>query len=184
MMRTQEQIANDVTLLRRLAERFIFNIPLLQLCMRVINDEWFQQCPGGSRHHHAYTGGLLEHVAQVTQQCVRMANAEFVDMEALTGAAILHDYMKTQEYGTPNEQGVVPQKLYRVLVGHLAGTALWFYEQAEMMNMDTELRDRVLHCILSHHGRREWGAAVEPATQEAYILHAADMLCSRQLNGQ
>jgi 23S rRNA maturation-related 3'-5' exoribonuclease YhaM len=41
-------------------------------------------------------------------------------------------------------------------------------------------RDAVIHCMLSHHGRREWGSPVEPVTPEAYILHVADMLSSRE----
>jgi 3'-5' exoribonuclease len=39
--------------------------------------------------------------------------------------------------------------------------------------------------MLAHHGRKEWGSPVEPATNEAWILHAADMMSSREgaLNG-
>jgi 3'-5' exoribonuclease len=37
----------------------------------------------------------------------------------------------------------------------------------------------VIHCILSHHGRKDWGSPVEPATLEALVLHQADMLSAK-----
>ena len=42
-----------------------------------------------------------------------------------------------------------------------------------------ELVNQVGHCILAHHGHKEWGSPVEPITTEARILHFADDLSAR-----
>jgi 23S rRNA maturation-related 3'-5' exoribonuclease YhaM len=39
--------------------------------------------------------------------------------------------------------------------------------------------DEVTHAILSHHGQREWGSPVRPATKLAWILHTCDMMSAR-----
>jgi 3'-5' exoribonuclease len=48
-----------------------------------------------------------------------------------------------------------------------------------------DLRRHLEHMVLSHHGRREYGSPIEPATPEAFVLHAIDSLDSRlnQLRG-
>ena len=40
------------------------------------------------------------------------------------------------------------------------------------------LLDRIVHCIYSHHGRKEWGAPCDPATIEAIILSQLDQLAA------
>jgi len=45
--------------------------------------------------------------------------------------------------------------------------------------VDAQYHDAVLHCILSHHGRREWGSAVAPSSREAWLVHLADMKSAR-----
>ncbi|MGH3630624.1 MAG: hypothetical protein ACRDRL_24690, partial [Sciscionella sp.] len=45
--------------------------------------------------------------------------------------------------------------------------------------LSTGRLDNLLHAILAHHGRQEWGAACEPHTVEAWLVHLADLAESR-----
>lgn len=48
-----------------------------------------------------------------------------------------------------------------------------------MFRLEAQTEKAVGHCILAHHGRKDWGSPIEPQTQEAYLLHAADTWSSR-----
>lgn len=145
------------------------------LCKPVLFDERFINGYGssvGSGHaHHAYPGGLVVHTAEVMQTA--LATAESIGIIAdpftLTIAALWHDYAKIYDYdeegkGTP----------YRDRVRHVAGSYHEFMKVAERLR--AVCREGVGHCILAHHGRKEWGSPVEPQSVEAAILHYADML--------
>jgi 3'-5' exoribonuclease len=52
---------------------------------------------------------------------------------------------------------------------------MWVHEEiVKIADFPQDKRDHILHLILSHHGRREWGVPVEPKTKEAELLHNAD----------
>lgn len=85
---------------------------------------------------------------------------------------------------------------YKSTIGHVTGSAMYFQRcfngwtrpampdgsRRSFINLSElprSFEEHVTHCILSHHGRFEWGSPVEPRTHEAWLLHAADMLSSR-----
>ena len=164
--------------------------PYRDLCIAAI--ERYAKGYGGAKHHHAYRGGLAVHVADVVCRCLELANPETTDMEVLLTAAYWHDYEKLSEYeekkpaveafGGEFVPAVVGYTDYTKMIGHPVGSTYAFLKAVVAFN-DVELppakRDAVVHCMLAHHGRKEWGSPVEPATNEAWLLHAADMMSSR-----
>lgn len=163
------QFLSKTVLTRKLDAR------LQDLCFKVIEDPNFFTAPGGSAHHHNYKHGLIIHTAEVLHNVEHMSDN--VSLELLV-ATVWHDYMKTRDYAL-NADGTVQVLPYKKLINHLPGSAMEFYHYAKNKNFDTRFIESVLHIMLSHHGRKEWGAAIEPATKEAWALHSADMLSSR-----
>jgi 3'-5' exoribonuclease len=148
------------------------------LCEVVTNSVAFQSGFGGSAHHHAYPGGLQDHTMEVIKHCQGMMGSD-VDREVLLTAAVWHDFHKIYEYKWNLETDKIDKLPYAKTVGHVVGSAAEFMQVAGIMGFAPDVRQAIFHCILSHHGRREWGSPVEPQTKEAYILHAADMLSAK-----
>jgi len=154
----------------------ITNSPLRDTCYEVIDDHRFGEAPASLSHHHAYTGGLAEHTLEV----LRYLNAQTVvfpnvNIDVLITAAVWHDYMKVREYAESEGWGYAPDGFGKK-IGHISAGAMRFHAAAEMSFVPDALRDAVVHCLLAHHGRREWGSPVEPQTLEALLLHQSDML--------
>jgi 3'-5' exoribonuclease len=149
------------------------------LCGYVVDIARFRFSPGGATHHHTYPGGLLDHVAGVVRSCEAMAGPG-VDKNVLLTAAIWHDLHKIYEYAWDDEKKEVINLPYRKEIGHVVGSAMEFANVAGNMGFNPDTRQAIIHCILSHHGRNEWGSPVAPQSKEAYILHAADMLSAKE----
>ena len=143
----------------------------------VLSDPRFVTAPGGSAHHHDYEHGLVIHVYEVMQNVFSMTN--YHPSDELITAVIWHDYMKVQNYEWLD--GKIVKTEYGKLIYHVAGSAMAFHHEASGM-LSVEVLERIEHMLLSHHGRKEWGSPVEPATAEALILHTADMMSSKGKN--
>lgn len=142
----------------------------------VINDMQEQGTPGGKTRHHNYPGGLLVHTNEVLQTSLAMAYGRGqYSRHVLIAACIVHDYYKVHEY-TFNADGSIDKTDYAKKIGHLAGSFGFWVTQANAMDIPRAFVEDVAHCILAHHGRKEWGSPVEPQTFEAHCIHAADML--------
>lgn len=48
-----------------------------------------------------------------------------------------------------------------------------------MSNIYGRYHDKVLHAILAHHGRREYGSPVAPLTRVAWMVHICDQMSAR-----
>jgi 3'-5' exoribonuclease len=181
--------------------------PYQALCLTAI--EGYDQGYGGARHHHAYLGGLAVHVADVVRRCLELSgNTQFIpspsartiDLDVLLTAAYWHDYEKLSEYAwkaTPgpfigefetSPDGCIEVTNYAKTTGHVVGSTYALLQAIHTLRARPPIitnkpklpkLDAILHCMLSHHGRKEWGSPVEPTTNEAWILHSADMLSSR-----
>jgi 3'-5' exoribonuclease len=117
------------------------------------------------------------------EHALAMAGPE-IDREVLCTAVCWHDYDKLKEYELKDDvtlgyKGTIGYTGYIHTIGHVAGSAIAFSFHAGSIPALLK-REKIIHCILSHHGRKEWGSPVEPATREAWILHASDMLSSRE----
>lgn len=131
-------------------------------------------------HHHNYYGGLLWHTCRMVETAA--LDSEFypsLDRDVIIAACALHDIGKLEEFNT-NEMGVVEYNLRGTLFGHL----LLGYElirkfilhlKSEGHVFDDNKVTNLLHCIASHHGERDWGAIVPPATPEAKFVFYLDL---------
>jgi len=134
----------------------------------------FLKAPAAKSNHQAYLGGLLEHTVKVTELCydIYQKNSHNINLDLLITGAILHDIGKIKEYEyTIN----IDRSTTGKLIGH---TSLGLMILCRLMPNDipSKKSTELIHLILSHHGKRDWGAPVEPLMKEAVILHHCDMI--------
>jgi 3'-5' exoribonuclease len=180
------QSADVERLSRRLAEllRGVKNVHLRNLAECYLIDEPFMArfcaAPAGVKNHHAYRGGLLEHVVSLMELCQLVApRYPTVDPELLLLGAFLHDSGKIDELVYEREFGYSDEGQ---LIGHLV-MAVGMVESkiAEAVKLSgeefpPELALRLKHMIVSHHGQYEYGSPKLPMTPEAVVLHYLDNL--------
>ncbi len=123
--------------------------------------------------HHGYVGGLLEHTLSVTKFCEQMTKQyDYLDRDLLITAAIFHDIGKLGEL-TP-----FPENDYSdegQLLGHIVmGYNLLSRTISEIDDFPAVKKRELLHCILAHHGKLEYGSPKTPALAEAFALNYAD----------
>ena len=138
--------------------------------------------PAAKSMHHAYRHGLLEHSLEVysfidsdskTATSFDECSRPDVNWDALRVAALVHDLAKTEELDY--NQGAVKYTSTGELVGHLCLGSMWVYHAIKSIaDFPKEDEDALLHILLSHHGKKEWGNAVDAKTLEAEIFHQAD----------
>lgn len=146
------------------------------LLMRIVqdNEARLRIWPAAVTVHHAYRGGLLEHLLQIARTCRALAEIYDADADLLLAGAVLHDIGKLQELDydlstTYSREGN--------LVGHIAlGLMMVREASAGLASLSEARRGEIEHLIASHHGSRELGSPVEPLSIEAFILSMADDL--------
>jgi 3'-5' exoribonuclease len=153
------------------------NAELRRLVFAFLDDEEigaaYRAAPAAKVLHHAWIGGLLEHVVALARVC--RATAPFypeVDRDLLVTGAILHDIGKTRElyWGTTFGYTLEGQ-----MIGHISIAQGMLREKvAGLPGFPDKLRVLVEHMILSHHGRYEFGSPKLPMTPEAMLLSALD----------
>jgi 3'-5' exoribonuclease len=136
-----------------------------------------RRSPAAKTVHHAYPGGLLEHTVSCLKLAHRVADHfPQVDRDLLVAGAFFHDLAKIRELS--GERNVEYTDEGR-LVGHLVMTAQWVHDRARRVGASRELEQHVVHMILAHHGRTEFGSPKVPMTLEAMLTHAIDEIDSR-----
>jgi len=153
------------------------NDDLRRLIFAFLDDEEigtaFRAAPAAKVLHHAWIGGLLEHVLSLVKVC--RAVAPFypeVNADLLVTGAILHDIGKTRELSWGASFGYT---LEGQMIGHISIAQGMLREKvAALPDFPDRLRVLVEHMILSHHGRLEFGSPKLPMTSEAMLLSALD----------
>ena len=139
----------------------------------------YEQCPGSVRGHHAAIGGLLKHTTEVAAIARTIARAAGADVELVLAGVLLHDIGKLESY---RWDGVFEHTETGSLIGHVTLGALMLdrrlTEAAPPPCTDAE-RTILLHLVLAHHGRLEFGSPVLPMTLEAEVIHWADNASAR-----
>ena len=134
--------------------------------------ERFLKNPAGSRLHHAYLGGLLQHSVDVAGLALVMAEQiGGADKELVITGALLHDIGKLKEI---SYQVGFPYTDSGRFVGHICFSALTVQEVALRLKIPLYKLEKLLHVLLSHHGDNEKGSPVACGTKEAFIVHYAD----------
>lgn len=134
--------------------------------------------PAAKGIHHAYRGGLLEHVVSMLELALRFAeHYPELDRDLLLLGVLFHDLGKIQELGAMPDNDYTPVGR---LVGHVVlGRDLLRERAAAIPDFPADLLLQLEHLVLSHQGRKEFASPVEPMTAEALALHAIDDIDSK-----
>jgi 3'-5' exoribonuclease len=155
------------------------NQHLRELLMGLFRDQDFRKrfvtAPGAKALHHAYVGGLIEHTAEVVELCEKVCEVfPALDRDLLLASAILHDIGKMEELSWQTAFEYTDEGQ---LLGHLVlGERLVLARANQIEGFPEELKLRLSHMILSHHGTGEFGSPKPPMTAEAIALHHAEDL--------
>ncbi len=143
----------------------------------------FLRSPAGVKQHHAYAGGLLEHVVNLLRLADRIAPLyPALDRDLLLVGVLFHDIGKTVELESQKGFSYTDagQLLGHVLLGlELLEDKIDAVQSRTGQPFDHELAIRIKHMIASHHGQYEFGAPKLPMTLEALALHHLDNLDAR-----
>ncbi len=138
----------------------------------------FRLAPAAKRAHHAYLGGLAVH----TRNTLRLMNSmhpvyPFLNFDLLITSAILHDIGKIYEYSYKTK---IDLSTRGKMLGHICiSYEMVTTEIDKIPQFPEDLKIKLLHMIVSHHGEFEWGSPKLPAFPEALILHFIDNLDSK-----
>jgi 3'-5' exoribonuclease len=137
--------------------------------------EAYREAPAAKQLHHAWLGGLLEHVVSLLTLAERVVpHYPILHRDLVLTGVILHDIGKIRElsWETGFEYTVEGQ-----LLGHIQiGTALAERTMDSLPGFPPRLKTLVLHMILSHHGKLEFGSPKLPMIPEALVLNFLDDL--------
>ena len=148
----------------------------------------FTASPAGIKNHHAYQGGLLEHVVSLMELVLVVApRYPELNLDLLLMGAFLHDAGKIKEL--TGERDLAYTDAGQML-GHIV-LAITMLDQklveVERLSGDPlsdELEMQLKHLIISHHGEYEYGSPKLPMTLEAVALHYLDNLDAKIHNFQ
>ena len=155
-----------------------FTDPNLKVLMRAFFDdpelaEALRQAPAAKSLHHAWIGGLLEHIVSLLGICdLAASHYPEIHRDLLLTGAMLHDIGKLHElsWGTAFEY-----TLEGTLIGHITiGIGMVEKKIAGLPGFPPALRVLVEHIILSHHGKYEFGSPKLPMIPEAVLLNFLD----------
>ncbi|MDH4210266.1 MAG: HD domain-containing protein [candidate division WOR-3 bacterium] len=138
----------------------------------------FRLAPAAKRVHHAYLGGLAVHTLSVLRVLKKIQSVyDFLNVDLLITGGILHDIGKIEEYTYKRSINISDRGR---LLGHIViGSEMVAERLRHIPGFPGDLRLKILHMILSHHGEKEWGSPKQPLFPEALVLHYADNLDSK-----
>jgi 3'-5' exoribonuclease len=138
----------------------------------------FKKAPAAKSIHHAWLGGLLEHVLSLASLAkVTAGHYAKIDADLLMTGVILHDIGKIDEL---NYERGFSYSTEGQLLGHMQIALRLIGEKiAGLPDFPVRLRNLVEHLILSHHGQLEFGSPKLPAFPEALLLHHLDNMDSK-----
>jgi len=160
----------------------IRNTWLQRLVLSIVKDPAistrYKKAPAAKVMHHAYLGGLLEHVVGLCGLAKQVAeHYPELDLDLLLTVAILHDVGKLDEL------------CYTRAIGYTTGGQLLGHIVMELETVlraidkipefPAELKTVVQHLLISHHGEYEFGSPKLPMIREALVFHYLDDLDSK-----
>jgi len=179
---SERQLARVNELLRNLG-----NEDLRELMIGFLDDESlikaFARAVAGVKIHHAFRGGLLEHVSTLMEAADQISKLyPFLDRDLLLAGVFLHDLGKVREISIEGSFSYTDE-------GQLLGHIVLILEELETKVSDfadrtgrefnPDLLLKLKHLIVSHHGSLETGSPRVPMTIEAVALHHLDNLDAR-----
>jgi 3'-5' exoribonuclease len=173
----EEMLAELIARARQLAEG-----PLRTLLLGLLEDPdiaaKYKLAPAAMSYHHAYLGGLIEHVLSLIGLADKICD-HYTDLrrDLIVAGLVLHDIGKIEElsYKTGIRYTTRGQ-----LIGHISIGAEMVSEKIRAIpDFPATLKDQLLHIILSHHGELQFGSPKEPLFPEALVVHHLDNLDSK-----
>jgi 3'-5' exoribonuclease len=140
--------------------------------------ERYRNAPAAKSLHHAYIGGLLDHVVSLFRSCDLVCrNYPQVNRDLLLTGAFLHDIGKIYEL-TYNRSFSYTTR--GQLLGHMVIELEMLQGKiAQVPGFPADLKTLIEHLIISHHGQYEFGSPKLPMFPEALMLHYLDDLDSK-----
>jgi len=140
--------------------------------------EKYKLAPAAASFHHAYLGGLLEHVISLVKLGDELCDHyEWIDRDLVLTGLVLHDLGKIEELSFTRGFTYTTRGQ---LLGHITiGLDIINERIRAMPDFPAALRDKIEHLILSHHGKLEFGSPKEPMFPEALLVHYLDDLDSK-----
>ena len=156
--------------------------PLQTLLLNLLTDpdvaRKYKTAPAAMTYHHAFIGGLIEHVSSLVRLGDRVCDHyPFLDRELILAGLLLHDIGKIEELNFTRGFSYTTRGQ---LVGHISmGVEMVRDRVREIPDFSPELWDRLQHIILAHHGRLEFGSPKEPMFMEALVVNYLDDIDSK-----
>lgn len=143
----------------------------------------YKRAPAAKTMHHAFIGGLLDHVVSLCTSCDLVSrNYPQIDRDLLLTGAFLHDIGKVHELSYQRSFSYTTRGQ---LLGHMIIELEMLHAKIEGVNktaaapFPAELKALIEHMIISHHGHYEFGSPKLPMFPEALMLHYLDDLDSK-----
>ncbi|HLC63148.1 MAG TPA: HD domain-containing protein [Candidatus Nanoarchaeia archaeon] len=156
------------------------NAQIKKLLTTVFHDKEFEnrfkKHPGAIEIHHNWVGGLMEHVLQILKYCKTSWEIFPLNKDLLIMGALLHDVGKLEEIQVTSR---IKGTNRGQLTGHLILSSVFVSKKCDEFLIDNELKDKIMHMIVSHHGKLEYGTVKEPMFPEALTLYLADESSSK-----
>ena len=133
----------------------------------------FKTSPGAMYIHHGWVSGLLEHTLAVTTICVDLAKYHKLDYDLLVTGAVLHDIGKIEEFVTTTQIKVTDKGN---LLSHMVLGVQELTRRLDKIEIDEIKKDKLIHIMVSHHGKVEYGCPKPPMFPEALVIAKADEL--------
>ena len=138
--------------------------------------EKIKRAPAARNIHQAYVGGLLEHVWHMAKSGRALLREVYpqLDPDLVVAGILIHDLGKLLELEL---SPAISYTKLGYLEGHIfLGLKMLDEKLRKLPDFPDELRLQLEHIILSHHGEKEFGSPVLPATPEAMLIHQIDNL--------
>jgi 3'-5' exoribonuclease len=151
---------------------------LLKLIFTEEKFEKYSKVPAGKSWHHSYVHGLLEHTLEIIRICDLMCDIHpEINRDLLISGAMMHDFGKTEELNFEKNFDYTDKGK---LLGHIVISAMLVNEKTkEIKGFPEDLKNLLIHIILSHQGKLEYASPVVPKTLEAITLYQADELSAK-----
>lgn len=139
----------------------------------------YKNAPAAKSLHHAFIGGLLDHVVSLFRLCDLACRnyPEMIDRDLLLTGAFLHDIGKIHELTFARSFTYTTRGQ---LLGHMIIELEMLQQKlAQLPEFPEEYKVLIEHLIISHHGKYEFGSPKMPMFPEALMLHYLDDLDSK-----
>jgi 3'-5' exoribonuclease len=138
----------------------------------------YRNAPAAKTLHHAYIGGLLDHVVSLFRSCDLICrNYPLVNRDLLLTGVFFHDIGKIHELAYNRSFSYTTRGQ---LLGHMVIELEMLQAKLVLVpGFPNELKTLLEHLIISHHGEYEFGSPKLPMFPEALLLHYMDDLDSK-----